>query len=115
QLLLAFFSPVLVSRDDWARGEYLEAQHRRVRSRGGSVNHYFAVKEFRLHVVPGHHACGYQQFLPRLRVFRQQHGENVVIIAAVRDRAIREDGDLQTAWDAKTTIEPTVGNSRSVA
>ena len=47
-------------------------------------------KKFGLHVVSRDHPRRDQKFLAGLRIFGQQHGQNVVVAAAIKNRSIRE-------------------------
>src|SRR5450755_4212659 len=62
------------------------------------------MKEFRLSFIWRDYPRCNQKFLARLRVLGQNHGQNIIIAAAIDNRPVRKDSDLQAVWAAKSQI-----------
>ena len=113
-MLLALGFSFLIGGNDRPRRENLHAQQARIRPRVRRFDREFAVKELGLHFVPSHHSRRDQKLLPGLRIFGQQHGQDIVVVAAIENPSVREDRNHQAARTAKAQIQQNPRTLRGV-
>ena len=101
---MAFSLSFFIGSDDGTGRQKFHPQKSGVRARVRWFDREFAVKEFRLSFICRDYPRRNQKFLAGLRVLGQKHGQNIVIAAAIENRPVREDGDHQALWTAKSQI-----------
>src|SRR4051794_12959078 len=81
ELLLSLSLSVLISPDDWTGCQNFQPQQGWIWSRGRRVNRDLTLYELGFLCDVSHHPRRDQEFLPRLRISRQENRQNVVIIS----------------------------------